>query len=277
MGDNKKIKMKSHILKKILVFFSFFALMQINCQDICSNKIVNTLFSSNKEYKAVVFRRDFGATTGFSTEISIIKSDQKLENNGGNIFIADTDSGNAPSAYWGGPDVLVKWQNNDLLIKYDSRAYVYLDKAVYKDIKIKYDIIKFDKQYDDFLSTLLSDKNITDLNSNKINEILSSIKNMMVTHRYIILENGSGNIYKFAENILKSDLPDTLKLDYYLNIQPLYPNNAEMGSVLGYDIIKQYLKYKTEPINEMLASIKNESRKRRIKSALLDADLIIEE
>ena len=37
--------------------------------------------------KGVVFERSCGATTGFSTQISILPVTQKLENEGGNIFI----------------------------------------------------------------------------------------------------------------------------------------------------------------------------------------------
>ncbi|MBK1852842.1 hypothetical protein FE845_15960 [Marinobacter sp. 1-4A] len=57
--------------------------------DMCGNEIYTEIVSPNKERKAVVFQRDCGATTGFSTQISIINSGDRLENEGGNIYIID--------------------------------------------------------------------------------------------------------------------------------------------------------------------------------------------
>lgn len=57
--------------------------------DICGNEVYTEVLSPNKEYKAVVFQRDCGATTGFSAQISIIDSGDELENESGNIYIID--------------------------------------------------------------------------------------------------------------------------------------------------------------------------------------------
>ncbi|WIO73472.1 DUF5412 family protein [Porticoccaceae bacterium LTM1] len=57
--------------------------------DMCGNEVYTEVMSPNKEHKVVVFQRDCGATTGFSTQISIIESDDELENEGGNIYIID--------------------------------------------------------------------------------------------------------------------------------------------------------------------------------------------
>ena len=55
--------------------------------DMCGNEVYTEVMSPNKERKVVVFQRDCGATTGFSTQVSIIESDDELENEGGNIYI----------------------------------------------------------------------------------------------------------------------------------------------------------------------------------------------
>ncbi|WP_269621197.1 DUF5412 family protein [Zhongshania sp. BJYM1] len=58
-------------------------------RDMCGNEVYTEVMSPNRDHKVVVFQRDCGATTGFSTQISIIDSDDTLENEGGNIYIID--------------------------------------------------------------------------------------------------------------------------------------------------------------------------------------------
>ena len=69
--------------------------------DMCGNYPYSEIASPNGDYKAVVFQRDCGATTGFSTQISIVKIDEGLENKSGNIFIVDGHPDNyAPKVVW---------------------------------------------------------------------------------------------------------------------------------------------------------------------------------
>lgn len=55
----------------------------------CGNQVYDEVLSSNRKHKAVLFQRDCGATTGVSTQISIIDSDDELENESGTIYIID--------------------------------------------------------------------------------------------------------------------------------------------------------------------------------------------
>jgi len=55
----------------------------------CENEVSKTVTSPSGELVVAVFNRGCGATSGFNTQISIIKADDKLENDGGNLFIAD--------------------------------------------------------------------------------------------------------------------------------------------------------------------------------------------
>ncbi len=57
--------------------------------DMCRNELYAEVLSPDYEHKAVVFQRDCGATTGFSTQISIISAKDELQNESGNIFIID--------------------------------------------------------------------------------------------------------------------------------------------------------------------------------------------
>ena len=50
------------------------------------NTVVKRLESPNGEYTAIAFIRDAGATTSFSPQVSVIKSNQSFENKVGNVF-----------------------------------------------------------------------------------------------------------------------------------------------------------------------------------------------
>ncbi len=54
----------------------------------CSNEVFRQVDSPDKKHKAVVFQRDCGATTGFSTQITVHKLNEYLENEAGNVLIA---------------------------------------------------------------------------------------------------------------------------------------------------------------------------------------------
>lgn len=69
--------------------------------DMCGNYPHKEYLSPNKDYKAVVFQRDCGATTGFSTQISIIAAGDELDNEGGNIYVIKGHPEDvAPSLIW---------------------------------------------------------------------------------------------------------------------------------------------------------------------------------
>jgi hypothetical protein len=55
----------------------------------CKNTIISSNISSNKKWKLVLFERNCGATTGFSTQVSLLKVDKELGNESGNIYIAE--------------------------------------------------------------------------------------------------------------------------------------------------------------------------------------------
>jgi hypothetical protein len=65
------------------------AVMVSACSDMCGNEITQTIISPSGSSKAVVFSRDCGATTGFSTQVSILRGAQGLPNDGGNVLVLD--------------------------------------------------------------------------------------------------------------------------------------------------------------------------------------------
>ena len=77
-----------------VIFLVFICLTGLYALDrffsgMCGNEIIVETFSPDKQNKAVLFQRDCGATTGFSTQISIINAKKNLPKESGNVFIAD--------------------------------------------------------------------------------------------------------------------------------------------------------------------------------------------
>lgn len=61
---------------------------QLPIQDTEHNKIVKKVNSPNGNKTAIVFERDFGATTDFNTQVSILKESDNFYDEPGNTFIA---------------------------------------------------------------------------------------------------------------------------------------------------------------------------------------------
>jgi len=72
----------------VLFLFSVFSFL-FQSLDPTGNKIIKEVEIPESNYKAVVFFRDAGATTGISTHLSIIKKNESLKNRSGNIFITE--------------------------------------------------------------------------------------------------------------------------------------------------------------------------------------------
>lgn len=88
-----------------IIFIGIVGMMFYSCywlgNTMCGNYIHEEYPSPSGKWKAVVFQRDCGATTGFSTQISILPSSDSLENDSGNIFIMDGHPSDvAPSLNW---------------------------------------------------------------------------------------------------------------------------------------------------------------------------------
>ena len=108
----------------------------------CANNEISSTSIPGTKYKVVVFERDCGATTGFSTQASIIKSTAKLKNENGNIFTADCNHGAAPAGPAGGPELRVKVIGpNAIELTHHPRARVFDAQINYEGISIKYSSI----------------------------------------------------------------------------------------------------------------------------------------
>jgi hypothetical protein len=104
----------------------------------CANRVLRDIPSPDERRHAVLFERDCGATTDFSTQVSILTRG-RAESGGGNVFVADTDHGKAPSGPSGGPIVSVRWLDaRTVEIRYDPRARVFKQIARHDDTEVRY-------------------------------------------------------------------------------------------------------------------------------------------
>jgi len=98
----------------------------------CGNEIFAETASPDKNHKAILFQRGCGATTGFSTQISILNSSDVLKNEDGNILTADNH-----------PDVNrfeIEWINsNTLLISNTNAVHTFRKENMLGQITVKYE------------------------------------------------------------------------------------------------------------------------------------------
>lgn len=77
-----------------------------SCSDLCGNVELARELSPDGSHALVVFERNCGATTGISTQGSIVEAGESLPNKPGNLFVAEEDWLTRPAAHWGDNGVL---------------------------------------------------------------------------------------------------------------------------------------------------------------------------
>ena len=98
--------------------------------DMCGNYVFESATSPDSTFKAVLFQRDCGATTGFSTQVSLIATKDSLNNNeGGNILIIDGH----PSF----TKISIQWINeHQLAISNLGNAYTYKKETFFRGVNV---------------------------------------------------------------------------------------------------------------------------------------------
>lgn len=110
--------------------------------DICRNDVLAEHRSPDGKTKLVVFERSCGATTGFSTQASLLSPEATLPGSGGNLFVADTDHGAAPSGPGGGPELRARWEGSKrLLLEHHVRARVFKAQRYLDGIEVRYEAL----------------------------------------------------------------------------------------------------------------------------------------
>ena len=100
------------------------ALFAAGCSDLCGNEQLTQHESPSGDLKVIVFQRGCGATTGYSVQGSIIKTNEELENESGNLFVVGEDALGRPSIDWVGDRELALSYSPSLDIRvFDDTAH----------------------------------------------------------------------------------------------------------------------------------------------------------
>ncbi len=97
------------------------------CDNMCGSELLNSVSSPNGNKKAVSFVYDCGATTGFSTQVSILDVDD-LITSAGNIMTTD-----------GKNNLKLEWvSDKELLISNTKRLKIFKKERSFKNINVSY-------------------------------------------------------------------------------------------------------------------------------------------
>ena len=133
MADNMKLFMKKFL--QVSLIFLFVGCL-VSCDFGAKNILIKEILSPVGENKVVIFQRDAGATTGFSVQVSVLKSNQDLKNSEkGNIFViagnkTDFESGKLFDISW------VDEKTLNITLHSDKKVYKQVEKL--ENISIQY-------------------------------------------------------------------------------------------------------------------------------------------
>jgi hypothetical protein len=117
----------------ILAVLAFMACA--GCVSLCGNADPHTYASPDGRMKVVVFTRDCGATTGFSTQASVVPASAPLPDNGGNAYVADNNHASGGD----GLALDVRWLTPDSVeLSHSSQARVFKAATVVNGIRVVY-------------------------------------------------------------------------------------------------------------------------------------------
>lgn len=87
--------------------------------------------------KVTIFERDCGATTGFSTQASLLEANRDLPGDSGNVLVIH--GGVAPGGA-GGPAIAAKWNSDtQVTLSYCDGATAFLARTRYGGVDIRHE------------------------------------------------------------------------------------------------------------------------------------------
>ena len=108
------------------------------CDMSCRNMIFQRKLSPDGRHSAVLFQRDCGATTDFSTHISLVAPDATPAQSG-NVFVSDNGHTTARAGPWNGPWAEMEWLAADhLVVRHAFGARVIVRKEKARGVKITF-------------------------------------------------------------------------------------------------------------------------------------------
>lgn len=107
--------------------------------DLCGNEVIAEYPSPSARHRVVVFKRDCGATTGFSTHASILEVEEDLDNESGNVFASDANHGAAPAGPGGTPVLFVTWESeSSVTFSYHPKIRVFKMRSEIDGVHVVY-------------------------------------------------------------------------------------------------------------------------------------------
>lgn len=99
---------------------------------LCGNDIVKDIHSPDGQHRAILFERDCGATTGFSTQLAIVGASAELPDGPGNVMIVD---GSPRDSQWA-----IEWTDAETLtVRTQGHGRIFKNETNVKGIAIVYD------------------------------------------------------------------------------------------------------------------------------------------
>lgn len=109
----------------------------ITDDDACRLQVASEIPSPSGELKAVLFQYDCGATTPFTTNVSVMPAGESTAKKPGNVFSAYHGSSAGP---WGGPNAKIQWlSDRSLKISYIADAKVSLQSSQVGKVAVAYE------------------------------------------------------------------------------------------------------------------------------------------
>ena len=106
----------------------------------CANDVLLEAASPDRKLKAVVFQRDCGATTDFSTQVVLLSPSSKPTDSAASFFISDSNHGIAPRGAGGGPNVQVFWVTyGHLVVSHHQSARIFRAEQKVGAVEVRYE------------------------------------------------------------------------------------------------------------------------------------------
>ena len=96
---------------------------------LCENTVIQSRISPDGKRKIVLFERNCGATTGFTSQISILTANRSLGSNTGNIFIAD----GYPEGY------TMIWESDTSVVIGGTKGRPYKSVSLFDGVQVRYE------------------------------------------------------------------------------------------------------------------------------------------
>ena len=107
---------------------------------LCENTVVSDVASPDGRSHAVIFERDWGATTAVGAQVSVLPFDEKIATDPGNVLVLDDDQGKAVTRPGGGPEVSARWVSaSQLVVGYDPKARAFLSNPSVGSVRLTYE------------------------------------------------------------------------------------------------------------------------------------------